>query len=233
MMNKPMARKSKMKMSNLLLLGIFVMSGVLFCSFVVSINSKVSKDEVTYANRDKSMYNRHRFDGGKTVVVQNVDDCVVILSDSVSMEIHKDDEDKFAYSVLSDSVKITQNSPTKNKVFIYLPSGSRLVANSSGVTIKGSLFNHDSKASYDVALHDSKLFVSAAKLHTFLDRLNVSGSGEDEITIDDFVHIRTLEIKNVANVNVAQAWQIENFKTAFVSSSEMTKAGDSLLIKAE
>lgn len=232
-MNKPMAPRSKLKMSNLLLVGVILMSVVILSSFVVSVNVKVNNGEFTYINRDKSMYSRHQFERGHTLVIENIANCMVILSDSVSMEIHNDDQDKFAYSVSSDSIKISQKNPSIHKLFIYLPSGSRLVANSSGVTVKGSLFNHDSKASYDVVLRDSKLLVSAAKLHTFLDRLSVSGSGENELTIEDFVHIGNLEIENIANVNIAKAWQIGNFKTTFHRGSEMSKAGDGVAIRSQ
>jgi len=232
-MNKPVARNTKWKMSNLLLIGVVLTSVVFLSSFIVSVNTKVKNGDITYVNRDKSMYSRHHVDEGKIIVVENIADCMVVLSDSMALEIHKDDADNVSYVDLSDSITISQSSPLKNRIFIYLPSGSHLVARSSGVTIKGSLFDHESKASYDVVLRDSKLFVSAAKLHTFLDRLRVSGYGQAALTIDDFVHIANLEIANVNDVSIAQAWGIGNFKTAFMSGSEMNKAGDRVSIKSE
>jgi hypothetical protein len=177
------------------------------------------------------MYSRHRFEG-KTVVVQNIDDCTVIMSDSLSVETHKDDRDKFEYDVRPDSVHVSQTRASHNRVFLYLPSGSRLVVNASNVTIKGSLFDHEQRASYDVVLRDSKLLVSAAKLHTFFDRLKISGSGQNELIIDDFVHITDLDIENITGVNIAEGWQVGNLKTAFLSGSAMSKSGDSLSIRS-
>jgi hypothetical protein len=228
-MKKRRVYERPVKISNVLLLVIFLMVGLFFCSFVASVDHKLSHGDFTYSNSDKSMYTRHKFGTRKVVVIRNLSSCAVIPSDSVSFEVFNGDSDRFQYSVNNDTVTINQTASASNRVLVYLPSESTLNAISSVVSMKGS-FDYNNPTSYDVVLRDSELAVSAGDAHTFFEHLKVDGLGRSHLVVGDYTHIKNLHVGDIAEVKLSQGWQVGRLTSSFRTGTEMTKLGDSVSI---
>ena len=215
--------------SNYLLLVVVLMIGLLFCSFIASVDYKLRNNDFIYSNSDKSLYTRHKFNTRKFVSVRNLSNCMVILSDSVGIEVLNEDRNKFDFLVGTDTISINNSGRSMNRVLLYLPSGTTLFANSSAITVKGS-FDFKNQASYEVALTDSELSVSSGDSHTFFEDLKVSGFGRSHLTIGSFAHIQNLNVIDISDVRLAKGWQVENLRSSFRDGTEMLKQGDSLSI---
>ena len=231
-MNKRIVNERKVKTSNILLLVIFLVIGLFFCSFIASVDYKLKDKNFTYSNGDKSLYSRHKFDTRKVVVIKNLNNCTLVLSDSVSIEVFNDDKDKFEYSVTSDSITINQRKRSENRLLVYLPSGTTLVANSSVVAMNGS-FDYNNQTSYAVVLRDSELNVSSGGSHTFFENLKVDGFGRSQLVVGDFTHVQNLHVSDITDVRLAKGWQIGRFTSSFSRGAEMTKLGDSVSIATQ
>lgn len=220
-----------MKASTALLLTI--LTAFVFClsSYVVSVNSRYATGDYEYVNSDKSRYKRIRLSPSSVVMIDNVDDCSIIVSDSLSIEVDKADEGNFQFLLSQDTMRIMVESSPVHKVLLYLPTGSELRAKRCAIQMKGSL-HHNNQPSYRVTLANSELTASGQGLHAFLNSLKITGLGNAKVNVSKYFHIQSLELNDVDKIHLAQGWQIGVLKTNFVdgSSAEMIKIRDSVSV---
>lgn len=206
-----------------------------FClsSYVSSVNIRYSAGDYNYVNNDKSRYKRISMPPSGVVMIENISNCLIVVSDSLRVEFNKDDIGNFSVSSISDTARIVADASPVSMVLLYLPTESVLLANSCRIQMKGSL-HHNSQPSYRVNLKDSKLLASGEGLHAFINELEVTGNGNAGVEVSKYFHIQSLALNDVDTISLAQGWQIGMLKTNFVRghSSEMLKAGDSVFVAA-
>lgn len=221
------------KASTAVLMGILVV--FLFCltSYVSSVNSRYAAGDYSYVNSDKSRYKKIRMPPSSVVVVENIHNCLIIASDSLSAEVDIQDARNLQVSSDRDTIRIVAVSAPSSKILLYLPSGSELVAKACRLQLKGSL-HHDSPPSYRIFLADSDLTASGQGLHAFLKELAVAGSGKARLEVFKHFHIESLVLRDVDSIQLAQGWQIGALKTSFEkgNSTEILKVGDSISVVA-
>jgi hypothetical protein len=222
-----------MKTSTLLLL--FTTVSVFFClsSFVISINSKYANGVYTYLNNDKLKIQNFRFPSSGVVAIAGIENCVVVSSDSLKLEISRDDVKNLDVTSSHDTITIVAREKSTEKVLLYLPSDTQLLALRSKITMTGA-FDYLNPPSYSVVLDNSKLVASTREIHAFIHQLRVLGKGESGIAVSKRFHIQSLDLVNTTSATIAEGWQIGSLKTSFGDgmTSELVKAGDSVSIVA-
>ena len=223
--------QAKFRKSSLMLLSIVLMMLTLYASYIIVVNQKLDSKNYTYVNNEKSKYSRVKFDNQKVVVIKGLQNCIIVTSDSIKLEVFNEDLKSFASKQSDDTVTILFNQSTSNKTFLYLPTGSQLIADSSSFEMKGS-FDTKRQPKYQVTLHHSSLLATANNNHTFFDKLSVTDLGDSQVEIAKYVHISELELINVRHASFAQGWQIGILKTVFEDGQavELGKYRDSVAI---
>ncbi len=226
-----MKPQAKFRESSLMLLSIVLMMLTLYASYIIVVNQKLDSKNYTYVNNEKSKYNRVKFGNQKVVVIKGLQNCIIVTSDSIKLEVFNEDLKSFDSKRTEDTVTIVFSQLTTNKTFLYLPTGSQLIADSSSFQIKGS-FDTKRQPKYHVTLHHSSLLATAKNNHTFFDKLSVTDLGNSRLEIAKYVHINELELMNVRNASFAQGWLIGNLKTLFDNGAavELGKYRDSVAI---
>ncbi|HMG90515.1 MAG TPA: hypothetical protein VK589_10650 [Chryseolinea sp.] len=212
--------KTKSRKSTILLISIVLMLLTLYASYIIVVNQKLDSKDYTYVNNEKSKYSRVKFDNQKVVVIKGLQNCIIVTSDTIKLDVFNEDLKSFESKLKEDTVTIVFNQPTSNKTFLYLPTGSQLIADSSSFEIKGS-FDPRRAPKHKVTLRHSSLLATAHNSHTFFDKLTVTDLGNSQFEIAKYVHINELELMNVHNASFAQGWQIGNLKTLFNDGAEI------------
>lgn len=230
-MSRKTVRPARMKTSTVVLL--LMMLSIIIClsSFVVSINRKYSTGDYWYANSDKSLYQKVRLPARRTIVIENLNNCLLVSSDSLSLEVFNEELSNLTITSANDSVRIVSSIKSSRKLFLYLPEQSHLVATNSMMTMNGSL-NYINPPSYSILLNNSRMVASAPEAHAFVQQLQISGNGGAAVEVSKRFHIHSLELTNTTSVSIAEGWQIGSLKTNFSSglANEMIKVGDSVAI---
>jgi len=216
--------QAKFRKSSLMLLSIILMMLTLYASYIIVVNQKLDSKNYTYVNNEKSKYSRVKFDNQKVVVINGLQNCIIVTSDSIKLEVFNEDLKSLESKRTEDTVTVVFNQSTSNKTFLYLPTGSQLIADSSSFEIKGS-FDTKRQPKYQVTLHNSSLLATANNNQTFFDKLSVTDLGNSQLGIAKYVHINELELMNVRHASFAQGWQIGNLKTIFDDGGRAVELG--------
>lgn len=181
---------------------------VLFTSFVFDINSRFDNKEYVYVNNDKGAYVKQSFFPLEVIKVKGLSNSVLVASDSLRTEVSHDDQQYVQITHRDDTLEISSAAYLRQKFFIYLPDGARVVAEDSKLEIKGSL-NYNRWPGYHISLTSSSLRASDGGTHVYFDYLDISGNDDSQITMDKSVHIRRLELTGVKDVRLSRGWQID------------------------
>ncbi|MEJ1237745.1 hypothetical protein WBG78_06445 [Chryseolinea sp. T2] len=167
----------------------------------------------------------------RKVIVENTDNCLIVSSDSLSLEVFNDDVPGVEVTTIGDSVKIVPSRKSSHKMLVYAPTNSLLIVRNSTITMNGSL-DFANPPSYSVVLENSKLTASSREYHAFVQQLKISGKGNAIVEVPRRFHIHELHLSNTTFAGIAEAWSIGSIKTTFTNgmASEMQKMADSVSV---
>lgn len=218
--------------STVLLFCILVFTLMCVSSFVISVNSRYAQGMYTSVFGDKEKYVRLPVFPAKNIALDGIADCMVIASDSLKVEVPREDANAYRVEAAGDSIRISTSVATGNRVLLYLPTDSRLVVTQGSVLLRGS-DDRLSPLTYDVQLVDSKLIAGTGD-HTFVHQLSIAGMGNAAAEVRKYFHIQSLNINNVGTVDLSQSWQIGALTTRYDGRPlEMTKVRDSVSVRVK
>ena len=216
----------------MLLVSIVITLLMLYCAYIIVVNQRFVSNNFSYANNDKTQYRKFRFEPRKVVVVDGLQDGIILISDSISVEISNEDISAFHSEVVNDTLRLAFDNMARGRAYLYLPNGLQLVVDSSSLEMRGSL-DYRYLPEYDLKLRSSSLLASGHDTHTFVGKLAVTASGNSRLNIARYFHINELDLHNVHDATFAQGWQIGNLKTSYEDGTNvvMDKYRDSVAIR--
>ena len=230
-MSQKNPQKARFRTSTLVLMFTMLSMIACLCSFVLSINHNYKSGNYWYSNSDKSQFRKIGLSLFPKVIIESMDNCLVVSSDSLSLEIFNDDVADVQITTFGDSVRITPLRKPSGKLLIYAPTNTQLIVRNSTITMNGSL-DFANPPSYVIDLENSRLTASSRDYHAFVQQLKIFGKGEAFVEIPRRFHIHELQLSNTTFAGIAEAWTIGSIKTAFNNgmASEMQKMADSVSI---
>src|SRR5690349_10887080 len=202
------------KKSTLVLLSIGLTLLTLYTAYILIVNQKLGANDFRYANNDKTQYAQIKLNKAKVIVVKGLQRGTILTSDSIRLEVWIDEINSVHATVVNDTLRIAFNGTMKSEAFLYLPTGTELVADSSALEMRGSL-NYNAQPEYSLTLRSSSLMASGRDNHAFMEKLSVRASGDSRVRIARHFHINQLELVNVHDATFAQGWQIGKLTSAF------------------
>jgi hypothetical protein len=205
--------RKQIRKSTVLLVSIVIVLLTLYASYIIIINQRFASQSYSYANNDKTQYKKFRFGPGKVIVVHGLQHGVMLMSDSISVEVRNGDVNAFRSEMIGDTLRFMFSQAAAD-VFLYLPNGTHLVVDSCALEMRGSLDDRV-RPEYDLDLRSSSLLATGHETHAFVGRLAVSASGNSRLDIARYFHVNELDLHNVHNASFAEGWRIGNLKTIF------------------
>ncbi|MGC3948678.1 MAG: hypothetical protein QM762_29960 [Chryseolinea sp.] len=218
-------------MSTFLLLFIMVSIVVCLTSFVVAIRTQYATGDYVFVNGDNLKNEDVNLPPSKVIVINDIENCLFISSDSLKLQVLKDDRSRLHVVSSGDSVRISAKERTNGRLLLYVPTNSQVVAIRTNMTMTGA-FDFLELPSYSITLDNSKLVTLTRENHAFIQQLRIIGKGEAVVQVSKRFHIHSLDVTNTTFISIAEGWQIGALKTTFNEgfSSEMVKVGDSVSI---
>ncbi|MEO5978285.1 MAG: hypothetical protein ABIS36_17575 [Chryseolinea sp.] len=210
--------KSRPKSSHIMLLSILATLLVLLSSFVLVVNYKIKNSDFTDVNHDKSKYESFKLKRGQVVSIKRIKSCEVVSTDSARIEISSDELQGYTLLTEGDTVYVSGGRKMadimKKHVRLYVPSNTLIIADSSGIEMRGALSDAD-HLNFKITLAKSVLKSSASEYHTFFEKLSVISDGKSQVEISGPVHIQELSLADVYDIQLNQTWQIGKFIMSF------------------
>jgi hypothetical protein len=224
--------KKQVKASNAVLLGLVLISFVLIGLTTATINLKVRNKDYRYSNNDKLKYERVPLKEAKVVSLSNLAHCRIIASDSLRLEVARENASGLRATSSSDTLRLVACCPGKmnsNDVILYLPSGTVVVSDSSNIDLNGG-YDFLKRPSFSFILNRSHLTSTAAGYHTFFETLFVEGSGNSSVAISERVHVIKLDLSNVYDATLQEGFEAQTFKTSFTTKVDVTLAKENNVV---
>jgi hypothetical protein len=212
-MKQTVNTRKQIRKSTVLLASMVFVLLTLYACYIIIINQRFASQNFSYMNNDKTQYRKFRFGSRKVVMVHGLRNGVMLMSDSISVEVRNGDVSAFRSEMGNDTLRFIFDQAAAD-VFLYLPNGTHLVVDSSALEMRGSLDDRV-RPEYDLDLRSSSLLATGHKMHAFVGKLAVSASGNSRLEIARYFHVNELDLHNVHNASFAQGWQIGNLKTVF------------------
>lgn len=220
------------KKSTVMLISIVLTLLTLYTAYILVVNQKLGSDDFSYANNDKTQYTQLKFDHHKVVFVEGLQRGTILTSDSIRLEVLNGEIGSLHSAAEKDTLKIVFNSASDKEVFLYLPTGTEVVAHSCALEMRGSL-DYKAQPEYSVKLRSSSLLASGNNSHAFMEKLSVTASGDSRVQIARYFHVSQLDLLNVHDATFAQGWQIGKLTSTFDDGGNvvMSKYIDSVAIR--
>jgi hypothetical protein len=194
-----------MKTSNKLLLGIFLTIIILTTVVQLMVYAKYKRGEFTAFKREQFIpMTSLPVSNARFISLKRMGSCAIKPSNTLKLEIQKDNIDLIKYHVINDTLFITGSSNEDEKsqnnglVNIYLPASVQLIGANCTFRVWGS--DEPSPApSYNVSLLNSYLFINfrgADKAAVYFDQLHINEE-RSNIDLNDHAVLNELDLRLV------------------------------------
>lgn len=233
-----------MRTSNKIILATFLAPLVVLTAINLTLYAKYKSGHyVSMKTVQEDRFTRETLKNIQKIAVYGLENFNIIASDSLKLEIEKDGESHFHYTVNGDSLVIHGDSiitrpngshddtRSYQTVNLYVPNGATITANNSNISLKGSKdsvgaasWNFSIVNSSSLKLEDN----GAERSHVYFKDLTIHAARSSGIELTERTRIANLQLVMAESVFTDNGAAIDKLMIDADKASNLTLKGDNL-----
>ncbi|MFT3936643.1 MAG: hypothetical protein QM726_23665 [Chitinophagaceae bacterium] len=234
-----------MKTSNKIILGIFTLPLLILTLLQLALYAKYkSGNYISMKVEQENRFIKKSFTNISHIAVYGINNCSIMPSDSLRLEIEKSENGHLHFAVVGDSLIIhgdtivsrgdgrTEAERSYQDVNLYLPLATvGILANNSDVSLKGSKDSTKSASYFFSVVNDGSLKVEDGgddNTHVYFKGLTINASHSSGIELTSHTRVNDLQLTMVESAFTDNGAMIDKLMIDADKLSNISLKGDNL-----